>query len=199
MKPNTENQNKQSHDYLLKNILLSCFLILVGYMSFCLAFPLNPLDELCKPDSTFQNLYNFTEEELKIISIASTIQKSIQFNNGRQGSVTQAEVLDQAIETRRGECIHYAILLGECLNREGIENKLIIVNFTENTGGKYHAFITTELNGQKRILDPSGSNALMINLFRGGFNFSEGIKDSFWYGYSFGIYNLTDMGEYQTI
>ncbi len=165
-----------------KYIFLIGFLLVMGYVLFGLAFP-DPLDEICKPNKDFKNIYGLSDEDFKVLSIAQAVQSNIQFNNN---GFAPKDRFKKGLERRWGNCDTMSIILNECLNREGIKNDIIVAYYLGyNNGTLHHTFIMV---GDK-ILDVTEAQIHMVNLYRYGLNRGYGYT-AFWYGVEKGVFKL---------
>lgn len=114
------------------------------------------LEKFCEPNKDFKNIYNLTEQDFLIVSIANKIQTQLQYERG----IMPTDTTEQIIKRKTGQCETYSKILSECLSLNKIKHEIVEVEPDKN----FHAFIQID----NRILDPTLDTESMVYLFKDG-------------------------------
>ena len=107
------------------------------------------LEEFCKPDENFKNIYSLGDREFLALSIADKVDKKLQL----ESTTKRVKPISEILESPSGDCDEHSLMLSECLSLYGFENELVYTYFENTTD--HHSFVIVQVNGASRILDSS--------------------------------------------
>jgi len=130
-----------------ESIVIIALVILLGAIGYFYFSP-SKLEQICKPDPNFKNIYDMTDREFLAFSLSESVHRNIQYHPD-----DIFFFLVNVLKDKRGNCLGVANVLKSCLDMYGFEAEVVIEDFPFDLTHDVHAFVVVTIEGKKHVLD----------------------------------------------